>query len=162
MTRNKRLAPRNKHLVPRDKKLASRNKRKGFTLLETLVALAVLAAGAAALSLYLGAFRHISSLEFAHSDRALAAVRYMESQVTALPACADTAHTRRASLTRNTPEINDNPAISSQPAINDSPAINDNSAISITPVPATSLQWLEIRMPDYTFRRLIRCKKVSR
>ena len=121
-----------------NKRLGTRNKRKGFTLLETLVALAVLAAGAAALSLYLGAFRHISSLEFAHSDRALAAARYMESQVTALPACVDTVHTRRASLTRNSPEI------------------------ITTPVPATSLQWLEIRTPDYTFRRLIRCKKVSR
>ena len=162
MTCNKRLATRDIHYAPRDKHLASRNKRKGFTLLETLVALAVLAAGAASLSLYLGAFRRISSFEFARSDSALAAVRYMESQVAALPACADTAYTRRASLTRNPPEINDNPAISSQPAINDSPAINDNSAISITPVPANSLLWFEIRTPDYTFMRLIRCKKVSR
>lgn len=119
----------------RDKRLATRNKRKGFTLLETLVALAVLAAGAAALSLYLGAFRHISSLEFAHSDSALAAVRYMESQVTALPACVDTATSDKTTIF---PEI------------------------ITTPVPATSLQWFEIRTPDYTFRRLIRCKKVSR
>ena len=139
-----------------NKRLASRNKRKGFTLLETLVALAVLAAGAAALSLYLGAFRHISSLEFAHSDSALAAVAYMESQVTALPVCVDTVHTRRASLTSNPPEINNNPAINNHPFISDSPAIN------ITPVPAASLQWIEIRTPDYTFRRLVRCRKVTR
>ena len=118
-----------------DKRLATRNKRYGFTLLETLVALAVLAAGAAALSLYLGAFRHISSLEFAHSDSALAAVAYMESQVTALPACADTATNDKTTIF---PEI------------------------ITTPIPATSLQWLEIRTPDYTFRRLIRCKKASR
>ena len=137
-----------------NKRLGTRNKRKGFTLLETLVALAVLAAGAAALSLYLGAFRHISSLEFAHSDRALAAARYMESQVTALPACVDTVHTRRASLTRNSPEISDDPATSDKTTI--------FPEIITTPVPATSLQWLEIRTPDYTFRRLIRCKKVSR
>ena len=148
--------------MTRDKRLATRDKRKGFTLLETLVALAVLAAGAATLSLYLGAFRHISSLEFAHSDSALAAVRYMESQVTALPACADTFHTRCASLTRNPPEINGNSAINNQPSTNTTPEINDNPAITITPIPATSLQWLEIRTPDYTFRRLIRCKKVSR
>lgn len=143
-----------------DKRLATRNKQKGFTLLETLVALAVLAAGAAVLLLYLGTFRHISSLEFAHSDSALAAVRYMETQVTALPACADTAHTRRASLSRNPPAINGTPEISHQPATNDKTTIFPE--IITTPVPATSLQWLEIRMPDYTFRRLIRCKKVSR
>lgn len=155
-----------------DKRLAYCNKQKGFTLLETLVALAVLAAGVAALSLYLGAFRHISSLEFARSDSALAAVRYMESQVTALPACADTVHTRRASLTRNPPEISNQPETNNPPAINSTPEINDNPTtndkttifpeIITTPVPATSLQWLEIRTPDYTFRRLIRCKKVSR
>lgn len=146
--------------MTRDKRLATRNKRKGFTLLETLVALAVLAAGAAALSLYLGAFRHISSLEFAHSDSALAAVRYMESQVTALPACADTFHTRRASLTRNPPAINGTPEISHQPTTNEKTTIFPE--IITTPVPATSLQWLEISTPDYTFRRLSRCKKASR
>ncbi len=152
--------------MTRDKRLATRDKRKGFTLLETLVALAVLAAGAAALSLYLGAFRHISSLEFAHSDSALAAVAYMESQVTALPACADTVYTRRASLTRNTPEISNQPETNIPPEINDNPATNDKTTIFpeiiTTPIPATSLQWLEIRTPDYTFRRLIRCKKASR
>ena len=135
MTIDKRLAYCNKLLAIRNMHHASRNKQKGFTLLETLMALAVLAAGAAALSLYLGAFRHISSLEFAHSDSALAAVRYMESQVTALPACADTATNDKTTIF---PEI------------------------ITTPIPATSLQWLEIRTPDYTFRRLARCKKVSR
>ena len=135
MTIDKRLAYCNKLLATRNMHHASRNKQKGFTLLETLVALAVLAAGAAALSLYLGAFRHISSLEFAHSDSALAAVAYMESQVTALPACADTATNDKTTIF---PEI------------------------ITTPIPATSLQWLEIRTPDYTFRRLSRCKKASR
>ena len=166
MTIDKRLAYCNKHLATRNMHHASRNKQKGFTLLETLVALAVLAAGAAALSLYLGAFRHISSLEFAHSDSALAAVAYMESQVTALPACADTVHTRRASLTRNPPEISNQPETNIPPEINDNPTTNDKTTIFpeiiTTPVPATSLQWLEIRMPDYTFRRLFRCKKASR
>lgn len=139
-----------------NKRLASRNKRKGFTLLETLVALAVLAAGAAVLLLYLGAFRRISTLEFVRSDSTLAAVRYMESQVMALPACVDTIYNRRAFLTRNSPEISGSPAISNRPAINDKPEIN------ITPVPAASLQWIEIRTPDYTFRRLVRCRKVTR
>ncbi|WP_458451463.1 prepilin-type N-terminal cleavage/methylation domain-containing protein [Fibrobacter sp.] len=168
------MTARDKHLASSDKclalckKLLACDKRKAFTLLEVLVALAVLAAGAATLSLYLGAFRRISSLEFARSDSALAAVRYMESQVTALPACADTVYTRRASLTRNPPAINGNPEINVTPAINDppeisnQPATNDSPAITITPVPATSLQWLEIRTPDYTFRRLSRCKKASR
>lgn len=144
-----------KHLASSDKLLAC-DKRKAFTLLEVLVALAVLAAGAATLSLYLGAFRRISALEFSRSDSALAAVAYIDSLAVSLPPCADTVYIRRASLTRNPPEINDPPEISNQLATNDSPAI------TITPVPAASLQWLEIRTPDYTFRRLSRCKKASR
>ena len=143
ITSDKHLASSDKRLAPCDKHLAC-DKRKAFTLLEVLVALAVLAAGAAALSLYLGAFRRISALEFSRSDSALAAVAYIDSLAVSLPPCADTVYTRRASLTRNPPETNANPAI------------------TITPVPATSLQWLEIRTPDYTFRRLSRCKKASR
>lgn len=136
-------------MITRDKHLAC-DKRKAFTLLEVLVALAVLAAGAATLSLYLGAFRRISALEFSRSDSALAAVAYIDSLAVSLPPCADTVYTRRASLTRNPPEINT------------PPEINGNPAITITPVPAASLQWLEIRTPGYTFRRLSRCKKASR
>ena len=143
ITSDKQLASSDKRLAPCDKHLAC-DKRKAFTLLEVLVALAVLAAGAATLSLYLGAFRRISALEFSRSDSALAAVAYIDSLAVSLPPCADTVYTRRASLTRNPPETNANPAI------------------TITPVPATSLQWLEIRTPDYTFRRLSRCKKASR
>lgn len=153
---------RDKHLASSDKRLALCkklfvcDKRKAFTLLEVLVALAVLAAGAATLSLYLGAFRRISALEFSRSDSALAAVAYIDSLAVSLPPCADTVYTRRASLTRNPPAINGNPEI------NTPPEINGNPAITITPVPAASLQWLEIRTPGYTFRRLSRCKKASR
>lgn len=143
ITGDKHLASSDKRLAPCDKHLAC-DKRKAFTLLEVLVALAVLAAGAATLSLYLGTFRRISALEFSRSDSALAAVAYIDSLAVSLPPCADTVYTRRASLTRNPPETNANPAI------------------TITPVPATSLQWLEIRTPGYTFRRLSRCKKASR
>ncbi|SHM40668.1 prepilin-type N-terminal cleavage/methylation domain-containing protein [Fibrobacter sp. UWR3] len=173
ITSDKHLASSDKRLAPCDKHLAC-DKRKAFTLLEVLVALAVLAAGAASLSLYLGAFRRISALEFSRSDSALVAAAYIDSLAVSLPPCADTVYTRRASLTRNPPAINTppaingNPAISGHPAINDPPEINnqlatnDSPAITITPVPATSLQWLEIRTPDYTFRRLTRCKKASR
>lgn len=160
-TSDKHLASSDKRLAPCDKHLAC-DKRKAFTLLEVLVALAVLAAGAATLSLYLGAFRRISALEFSRSDSALAAAAYIDSLAVSLPPCADTVYTRRASLTRNPPEINGNPAINGNPEINTPPAINVTPAITITPVPATSLQWLEIRTPDYTFRRLTRCKKASR
>lgn len=166
-TSDKHLASSDKLLAPCDKHLAC-DKRKAFTLLEVLVALAVLAAGAATLSLYLGAFRRISALEFSRSDSALAAAAYIDSLAVSLPPCADTVYTRRASLTRNPPEINTPPAISGNPAINDPPEIsnqletNDSPAITITPVPAASLQWLEIRMPGYTFRRLSRCQKASR
>ena len=60
MTSNKQSAPCNKHCMPSDK-------RKGFTLLEVLVALAVLAAGAVALGHYAGAFNRVSSAEIAHA-----------------------------------------------------------------------------------------------
>lgn len=177
-TSDKHLASSDKHLAC-DKLLAC-DKRKAFTLLEVLVALAVLAAGAATLSLYLGAFRRISALEFSRSDSALAAAAYIDSLAVSLPPCVDTVYTRRASLTRNPPAINGNPAInippaiSGHPSINVTPAINDppeisnqlatndSPAITITPVPAASLRWLEIRTPGYTFRRLSRCKKASR
>lgn len=179
ITRDKHLASSDKLLALCKKHLAC-DKRKAFTLLEVLVALAVFAAGAATLSLYLGAFRRISALEFSRSDSALAAVAYIDSLAVSLPPCVDTVYTRRASLTRNPPAINDNSAINSLPSINGHPSINvtpaindppeisnqlatnDSPAITITPVPATSLQWLEISTPDYTFRRLSRCKKASR
>ncbi|MBQ9225693.1 MAG: prepilin-type N-terminal cleavage/methylation domain-containing protein [Fibrobacter sp.] len=173
ITRDKHLASSDKRLAL-CKKLLACDKRKAFTLLEVLVALAVLAAGAATLSLYLGAFRRISALEFSRSDSALAAVAYIDSLAVSLPPCVDTVYTRRASLTRNPPEINGNSSINGRPSINVTPAINDppeisnqlatndSPAITITPVPAISLQWLEIRTPDYTFRRLSRCKKASR
>lgn len=166
--RDKHLASSDKLLVACDKRLApcdkllACDKRKAFTLLEVLVALAVLAAGAATLSLYLGAFRRISAFEFSRSDSALAAVAYIDSLAVSLSPCADTVYTRRASLTRNPPAINGNPAINDPPEISNQLATNDSPAITITPVPATSLQWLEIRTPDYTFRRLSRCKKASR
>lgn len=171
--RDKHYAAFDKHFASSDKLLAC-DKRKAFTLLEVLVALAILAAGAATLSLYLGAFRRISALEFSRSDSALAAAAYIDSLAVSLPPCADTVYTRRASLTRNPPEINILPAINGHPSINITPAINDppeisnqlatndSPAITITPIPATSLQWLEIRTPGYTFRRLSRCKKASR
>lgn len=172
-TSDKHLASSDKLLAPCDKHLAC-DKRKAFTLLEVLVALAVFAAGAATLSLYLGAFRRISALEFSRSDSALAAAAYIDSLAVSLPPCVDTVYTRRASLTRNPPAINTPPAINGNPAINVTPAINDppeisnqlatndSPAITITPVPAASLRWLEIRTPGYTFRRLSRCKKASR
>ncbi|SOE78977.1 prepilin-type N-terminal cleavage/methylation domain-containing protein [Fibrobacter sp. UWT3] len=168
ITRDKHLASSDKLLVACDKRLApcdkhlACDKRKAFTLLEVLVALAVLAAGAATLSLYLGAFRRISALEFSRSDSALAAAAYIDSLAVSLPPCADTVYTRRASLTRNPPAINTPPAINDPPEISNQLATNDSPAITIIPVPATSLQWLEIRTPDYTFRRLSRCKKASR
>lgn len=146
-TRDKHFAVRDKRLAPCDKHLA-RDKRKAFTLLEVLVALAVLAAGAASLSLYLGAFRRIATLEFTRSDSALAAVAYLDSLAVSHPSCADTVLTLAETLL----------ARGSHPIV---------SPIKIravyTPIPGpVPLQWLEIRTPDYTFRRLSRCKKASR
>ena len=142
------MTARDKHFAVRDKHLATCDKRKAFTLLEVLVALAVLAAGAASLSLYLGAFRRIAALEFTRSDSALAAVAYLDSLAVSHPPCADTVLTLAETLL----------ARGSHPIV---------SPIKIravyTPIPGpVPLQWLEIRTPDYTFRRLSRCKKASR
>ena len=142
------MTTRDKHFAVRDKHLATCDKRKAFTLLEVLVALAVLAAGAASLSLYLGAFRRIATLEFTRSDSALAAVAYLDSLAVSHPPCADTVLTLAETLL----------ARGSHPIV---------SPIKIravyTPIPGpVPLQWLEIRTPDYTFRRLSRCKKASR
>lgn len=142
------MTTRDKHFAVRDKHLATCDKRQAFTLLEVLVALAVLAAGAASLSLYLGAFRRIATLEFTRSDSALAAVAYLDSLAVSRPPCADTVLTLAETLL----------ARGSHPIV---------SPIKIravyTPIPGpVPLQWLEIRTPDYTFRRLSRCKKASR
>ena len=139
MTRNKHLATCDAS-TPHDKRCTSRDKRNAFTLLEVLVALSVLAVGATALGFYAGAFKRASSAEIARADSALAAVQYMESLIADPPACADTVYTRRASLTgdKHTPP-------------------------TITHIPATpSLQYLELRTQHFTFRRLVRCRKVSR
>ena len=142
------MTTRDKHFAVRDKHLATCDKRKAFTLLEVLVALAVLAAGAASLSLYLGAFRRIATLEFTRSDSALAAVAYLDSLAVSHPPCVDTVLTLAETFL----------ARGSHPIV---------SPIKIravyTPIPGlVPLQWLEIRTPDYTFRRLSRCKKASR
>ena len=142
------MTTRDKHFAVRDKHLATCDKRKAFTLLEVLVALAVLAAGAASLSLYLGAFRRIATLEFTRSDSALAAVAYLDSLAVSHPPCADTVLTLAETFL----------ARGSHPIV---------SPIKIRavypPIPGlVPLQWLEIRTPDYTFRRLSRCKKASR
>ena len=142
------MTTRDKHFAVRDKNLATCDKRQAFTLLEVLVALAVLAAGAASLSLYLGAFRRIATLEFTRSDSALAAVAYLDSLAVSHPPCADTVLTLAETFL----------ARGSHPIV---------SPIKIravyTPIPGlVPLQWLEIRTPDYTFRRLSRCKKASR
>ena len=146
--------PCNKHRTPRDK-------RKAFTLLEVLVALAVLAAGATSLSLYLGAFRRISSAELSRADRAIAAVRYMESQILDPPACADTVYTRRTSLTGNKQIPTIDKRRTSQ--TNNKHAQPSDTLPTITHLPISpSLQYLELRTPYHTFWRLVRCKKASR
>lgn len=83
----------NDTFMSQNKDIAS-DKRNGFTLLEVLVALAVLAAGATALGHYAGAFNRVSSAEIAHADSALAAVAYLDSIAVSLPPCADTVLTR--------------------------------------------------------------------
>ena len=95
MTRNKHLVPcaafkpSDRHPTPHNKRTAC-DKPKGFTLLEVLVALAVLASGTVALGHYAAAFRRISSAEIARVDSALTAVAFLDSLAVSRPPCADT------------------------------------------------------------------------
>ena len=178
MTRNKHLAtrdastPRDKRCSPCDKRCTPCDKhlapRKGFTLLEVLVALSVLAVGATALGFYAGAFKRASSAEIARADSALAAVQYMESLIADPPACADTVYTRRASLTGDKQSlagnkqslVGDKQSLTGDKLI---PASDKHTPPTFTHIPATpSLQYLELRTQHFTFRRLTRCRKVSR
>ena len=192
MTRNKHLAtcdastPHDKRCTSRDKRCTPCDKhlapRKGFTLLEVLVALSVLAVGATALGFYAGAFKRASSAEIARADSALAAVQYMESLIADPPACAVTVYTRRASLTGDKQSLaGDKQSLAGdkqflagdkQSLVGDkliptsdtqNPASDKHTPPTITHIPATpSLQYLELRTQHFTFRRLVRCRKVSR
>ena len=130
MTSNKQSAPCNKHCMPSDK-------RKGFTLLEVLVALAVLAAGAVALGHYAGAF-----------NSAVAAVAYLDSLAASLPPCVDTVLMRADAL----------------PAPRPYHVVSPSKIRAVyTPVPGQILlQWVEVRSGNFTLRRLVRCARVSR
>lgn len=129
--------------------------RSGFTLVEVLVAQAVLLAGFAVLGLYLAAFRRVSAAEMSRADHALAAVRYMESQIIDPPACADTIYTRRASLTSNKLSlIGDKHPLAGN-------KLSQTIDVVLTPV-TPSVQYLELRSEHFTFRRLVRCRKASR
>ena len=185
MTRNKHLAtcdastPHDKRCTSRDKRCTPCDKhlapRKGFTLLEVLVALSVLAVGATALGFYAGAFKRASSAEIARADSALAAVQYMESLIADPPACADTVYTRRASLTGDKQSLAGDKQFltgNKQSLVGDklipasdtqNPASDKHTPPTFTHIPATpSLQYLELRTQHFTFRRLTRCRKVSR
>lgn len=141
MTYNKYPAPCNKHCMPSDK-------RKGFTLLEVLVALAVLAAGAVALGHYAGAFNRVSSAEIARADSAVAAVAYLDSLAVSLPPCADTVLMRADALPTPRPYHVVSPF---------------KIRAVYTPVPGQfPLQWVEVRSGSFTLRRLVRCARDSR
>lgn len=141
MTCNKHSAPCNKHFMPSDK-------RKGFTLLEVLVALAVLAAGAVALGHYAGAFNRISSAEIAHADSAVAAVAYLDSIAVSLPPCADTVLMRAETFLTQGPHH----------------VVSPFKILAVyTPIPGPhALQWVEVHSGNFTLRRLVRCARASR
>ena len=131
----------NKLLTPRDK-------QKGFTLLEVLVALAVLAAGAVALGHYAGAFNRISSAEIARADSALVAVAYLDSIAVSFPPCADTVLMRAETFLTQGPHHVVSPI---------------KLRAVYTPVPGpVPLQWVEVCSGNFTLRRLVRCERDSR
>lgn len=126
----------------------TRDKRKGFTLLEVLVALAVLASGAVALGHYAGAFSRISSAEIARADATLAAVAYLDSLAVSRPPCADTVLTRAETLPAPRPHQVGSPI---------------EIRTVYTPVPGLfPLQWVEVCSGNFTLRRIVRCARASR
>lgn len=137
----------NDSIMLQNKDIAS-DKRNGFTLLEVLVALAVLAAGATALGHYAGAFNRISSAEINHADSALATVAYLDSLAVSHPPCVDTALTRVEAL----------------PAPRPLPIVSPIKIRAVyTPVHGPSLlQWVEVYSGNFTLRRLVRCARDSR
>ena len=136
--------------------------RSGFTLVEVLVAQAVLLAGFTVLGLYLAAFRRVSAAEMSRADHALAAVRYVESQIIDPPACADTVYTRRASLTSNKFSLTgDKLFLISDKHLLAGNKLSQTIDVVLTPV-TPSVQYLELRSEHITFRRLVRCRKASR
>lgn len=113
------------------------DKQKGFTLLEVLVALTVLVAGASAIAYCLGMFRQMSAVEFSRSDEAISAVRFVESQISNPPLCGnDGAYAPETHYAFGSVHIT---------------GVNETS----------SLLWLEVRTEHFSFRRLVRCKKDS-
>ena len=115
------------------------NRVAGFTLLEILVAFAVLASGLSAIAFLHGTFNRMSAREATRADAVTAAIAYMERVIENPVPCADTLF------------------------VCASPACGSGLYVSQSHLDAgRGLQWLEVGAGPYVFRRLLRCVAVSR
>lgn len=110
------------------------NRTCGFTLMEILVAFAVLASGLASISFLPAAFARISARERSRADAVLEAISYMERRISAPERCSDTLFVCSTSACGG-----------------------GFSVLQSWTLGMGGFQWVEVRAEPYVFRRLLRC-----
>ena len=113
------------------------NRVAGFTLLEILVAFAVLASGLSAVAFLHGTFNRMSAREASRADAVTAAIAYMERVIENPAPCADTSF------------------VCAPPSCT-APLRVSRSRIN------AGFQWVEVEAGPYVFRRLLKCVAASR
>lgn len=124
-------------------------KSSGFTLMETLVALAILGIGASAFALFLGMYWRDRGAEIAYAKSAQAAFAYVESAVRSAPDCGGPPRSSPSFPPRSSPSF---PLRSPAPLPSQFEILWDS-------VPgAAGFVWLQVRFGESSFRRLVRCR----
>lgn len=119
---------------------------KGFTLIEVLVALAILSTSSVVFGTIVGFFNQQRSLERSRANAFVCAVETMESLIDNPPSC----------------EVSTRPS-SHGPATSrnvDSGIPCDSAVVALRPVPGVvPLSWAQVQVSTVSFRRLVKCVK---
>ena len=113
------------------------NRVDGFTLMEILVAFAVLASGLSAVAIFHGSFNRMSAREASRAEAVVAGISYVERSIENPAPCADTSFVCAP------------------------PSCAATLRVSRLRVNA-GFQWVEVEAGPYVFRRLLRCVAASR